>query len=87
MRIFSSGVYFRRVAALTVRTKDLAASVRSSARLLYLFLSGTYQLLYLKYSTSSRELTLTLHLSGFSTPSGVPLIADDLQFSTSAWRR
>ena len=31
IRIFSSGVYLRRVAALTVRTKDLAASVRSSA--------------------------------------------------------
>ena len=30
-RIFSSGVYLRRVAALTRRTKDLVCSVRSSA--------------------------------------------------------
>ena len=31
MRIFTSGVYLRRVAALTLRTKDLVCSVRSSA--------------------------------------------------------
>ena len=31
IRIFPSGVYLRPVAALTVRTNDLAASVRSSA--------------------------------------------------------
>ena len=31
IRIFSSGVYLRRVAVLTLRTKDLVSSVRSSA--------------------------------------------------------
>ncbi len=31
MRIFSSGVYLRRVAVLTLLRKDLASSVRSSA--------------------------------------------------------
>ncbi len=31
MRIFSSGVHLRRVAALTLWTKDLVCSVRSSA--------------------------------------------------------
>ncbi len=31
MRIFSSAVYLRRAAVLTLRTKDLASSVRSSA--------------------------------------------------------
>ena len=31
MRIFSSGVYLRRAADFTVRTKDLVSSVRSSA--------------------------------------------------------
>ena len=31
IRIFPSGVYLRRVAVLTLRTKDLVSSVRSSA--------------------------------------------------------
>ena len=31
MRIFSSGEYLRRLAAFTMRTKDLVSSVRSSA--------------------------------------------------------
>ena len=31
MRIFSSGAYLRRVAAFTVRTKDLVSSLRLSA--------------------------------------------------------
>ena len=73
MRIFSSGVYLRLVAALTVLTKDLAASVRSSAAValpvsVWDISTPLSEVLYLIQGAD-----LTSHLSGFSTPSGVPL--------------
>ena len=70
IRIFSSGVYLRRVAALTVRTKDLAASVRSSAAF-FLFGTSLAPLSEVLYLIQGAD--LTSHLSGFSTPSVVPL--------------
>ena len=79
IRIFSSGVYLRLVAALTVLTKDLAASVRSSAAValtvsIWDMSTPPSEVLYLIQGTDP-----TSNLSAFSTPSGVPIFADDLQ--------
>ena len=73
MRIFSSGVYLRRAADFTVRTKDLVSSVRSSAATALdgLRLDNTaplYELLYLIQGAHP-----TSYLSGFSARSSVPL--------------
>ena len=79
MRIFCSDVCLCLVAAFTLRAKDLASSVRSSAAsALPVFLSGSSLLLSLKYSTSSRELTPP-QSSPFFYPLFCPIIADGLQ--------
>ena len=58
IRIFSSGVYLRRVAALTVRDEGPGRlCTLISGHCFACFCLGHLWLLYLKYSTSSRELT------------------------------
>ena len=72
MRILSSGVYLRRAADLTVRTKHLAACVRSSATIdlpasVWDISTPLSEVIYLIQGADP-----TSNLSGFSTPSGVP---------------
>ena len=55
--IFSSGVYLRRVAVLTLRTKDLVSSVRSSAPTALVVAVWDIIAPLSEYSTSSRELS------------------------------
>ena len=76
--IFSSGVYLRRVAALTLRTKDLVSSVRSSAPTalavsVWDIFAPLYEVLYL---IQGADPTSPL---GFSYPILCPTIADNLQ--------
>ncbi len=78
-RIFSSGVYLRRVAAFTVRTKDLVSSLRcwaASALLSYDWdtLCSFHEVLYPRFGSSHHSQTL-----GFSTPLRCPIFADNLQ--------
>ena len=78
MRIFSSGVYLRRVAALTWRTNERVSSLRRSATLA-LSVSGWGhfcsfpEVLYPHYRSSHHSKTL-----GFSTSHMCPIIADVL---------
>ena len=65
--IFSSGVYLRRLAAFTVRTKDLVSSVRSSAATplavsVWDIVAPLYEVLYPIQGDN-----LTSYLSGFPT--------------------
>ncbi len=71
--LFSSGVYLRRLAAFTVRTKDLVSSVRSSAATalavsVWDIIAPLYEVLYLIQGAHP-----TSTLSAFSARSSVPL--------------
>ena len=78
-RIFSSGVYLRRVAAFTVRTKDLVSSLRCWAASALLScdwdtVCSFHEVLYPRFRSSHHSQTL-----GFSTPLRCPIFADGLQ--------
>ena len=73
IRIFSSGTYLRRVAALTRLTKDLVCSVRSSAASALPTCDWDTSAPFLGYSTLSPGAHTTFKLSGFQPFQCVPL--------------
>ena len=78
-RIFSSGVYLRRVAAFTVRTKDLVSSLRCWAASALLScdwdtVRSFHEVLYPRFRSSHHSQTL-----GFSTSLRCPIFPDGLQ--------
>ena len=73
MRIFSSGVYFRRVAVFAVRANDLAASVRSSAAVALLVYVWDISTPLSEVIYFIQEADLAPNLSGSSIPSCVPI--------------
>ena len=82
MRIFSSGMYLRRVAALTRRTKDLASSVRSSAASVLSVSDWDTSAPFMRYSTLTLGAHTTLRLSGFRPLQCVPF---SLTVYSSSW--
>ena len=72
IRIFSSGMYLRRVAALTRLTKDLVCSVRSSAASALPTCDWDTSAPFLGYSTLSPGAHTTFKLSGFQPFQCVP---------------
>ena len=77
MRIFSSGVYLRRPADFTVRTKDLVSSVRSYAATalavsVWDIVAPLYEVLY-RLQGAYFSTYLSGYLSGISASSLVPL--------------
>ena len=72
-RIFSSGVYLRRVAAFTVRTKDLVSSLRPWAASVLLSCDWDTSTPFCEYITLSSGAHATSTPSGLLTPNCVPL--------------
>ena len=78
IRIFSSGVYLRRVAVFTVRTKDSVSRLRSCATVALPVSVWDTSAPFPGYSTLSPGAHSTSNLSGSSVPSGCPILADGL---------
>ncbi|MDP6496094.1 MAG: hypothetical protein QGI09_11965, partial [Dehalococcoidia bacterium] len=70
--------YLRRVADLTLRTKDLVCSVRSSAASVLLTCDWDTSAPFLGYSTLNPGAHTTSKTLGFSTSPICPIFADDL---------
>ena len=83
IRIFSSGVYLRRVAVFTVRTKDSVSRLRSCAAVALPVSVWDTSAPFPGHSNPQSGSSIHLKSLGFFYPLGCPIVADGLQPSST----